>query len=62
MPAMHRRVRCLERVLRSHVQTIQEISFQIRKSKEGAADKRYSTVWKIFWEEGTTKQTQQWHI
>lgn len=50
MPATHRRVRGLERALRSHVQTIREISLQTGKIKGGSSRQRYITLWKLFWE------------
>lgn len=57
MPATHRTVRCLERALRSHVQTIREISLQTGKIKGGSSrQKIYYTLENILGEE-TTKQT-----
>lgn len=50
VPATHRRVRCLESALRSHDRQYGKSHFKQGKSKEGAVDKRYITLWKILWE------------
>ena len=61
MPVMHRRVRRLERSLRSHAQIVQETALQMGKSKEAAAEKQPLTVYKIFWI-NTLLNREQWHI